>query len=35
MFVTIQLKNPSQKDRFSEAQQIDAGCPGAFLPARG
>lgn len=37
MFVTIQLKNPSQQDRFSEAQQIDAGGPvqcSAFLSAR-
>lgn len=28
MFVTIQLKNPSQQDRLSEAQQVDAGGPG-------
>lgn len=25
MFVTIQLKNPSQQDRLSQARQIDAG----------
>lgn len=35
MFVTIQLKNPSQQDRFSEAQRIDAQGPGTLLPARG
>lgn len=31
MFVTSQLKNPSQQDRFSEAQQIDAGGPGPLV----
>lgn len=25
MFVTIQLKNPSQQDRLSQARQMDAG----------
>lgn len=35
MFVTIQLKNPSQQDRFSEVQQIDAGGPGPLLSAKG
>lgn len=33
MFVTIQLKNPSQQDRFSEAQQTDVlGGPNIVLP---
>lgn len=33
MFVTIQLKNPSQQDRFSEAQQTNVlGAPNILLP---